>query len=158
MVALNEDGRPTEVPELICETDDDRRRFEEGARRRKSSQLLSMVEQSEQRYQEVIEFAAVPILLVDATSGRVQDANKEARALLGYSESELQEKTVWDLHAPAEQERAKALWQEVGQRGFGEARLDHLTASGEVLPLAVTSWVIPLPGRDLIQRVLRPTN
>ncbi|MBL4850271.1 MAG: PAS domain S-box protein [Planctomycetes bacterium] len=158
MVALGEDGRPTEVPELVCETDEERRRFEEGSRRRKSMQLLNMVEQSEQRYQEVIECAAVPIILVDATSGQLRDANKAARELLGYSEAELQQKTVWDLHAPAEQESAKALWQEVGKRGFAEATLDHLTAGGDVLRLAVTSWLIPLPGRDLIQRVLRPLD
>ena len=83
MVALGEDGRPTEVPELVCESEEDRRRFEEGARRRKHFQLLTLVEQSEQRYQEVIEYAAVPILLVDASGGQVRDANKQVRALLG---------------------------------------------------------------------------
>jgi PAS domain S-box-containing protein len=158
MVALGEDGRPTEVPELVCNSNEDRRRFLEGKRRRKRKQLMTLVEQSEQRYQEVIEYAAVPIILVDATTGQLQDANQGARSLLGYSEAELQQKTVWDLHAPEEQERAKALWQEVGERGFAEACLDHLTASGAVLRLAVTSWLIPLPGRDLIQRVLRPAE
>ncbi|MDX1413908.1 MAG: acyl-CoA thioesterase [Candidatus Promineifilaceae bacterium] len=33
-VALDEKGRPTPVPPLICETDDEKRRFEEGALRR----------------------------------------------------------------------------------------------------------------------------
>jgi uncharacterized protein (TIGR00369 family) len=33
-VALDENGRPTPVPSLICETEDQKRRFEEGAQRR----------------------------------------------------------------------------------------------------------------------------
>jgi acyl-CoA hydrolase len=33
MVALDADGRPTEVPPLLLETDEERRRFEEGHRR-----------------------------------------------------------------------------------------------------------------------------
>ena len=33
MVALDQDGRPTEVPPLLLESDEERRRFEEGRRR-----------------------------------------------------------------------------------------------------------------------------
>jgi acyl-CoA hydrolase len=33
LVALDQDGRPTEVPPLLLETDEERRRFEEGRRR-----------------------------------------------------------------------------------------------------------------------------
>jgi acyl-CoA hydrolase len=33
MVALDEEGRPTEVPRLILETDEDRRRHDEASRR-----------------------------------------------------------------------------------------------------------------------------
>ena len=34
-VALDRDGKPVEVPELLLETDEDRRRFEEGKAGRK---------------------------------------------------------------------------------------------------------------------------
>ena len=34
-VALDDDGRPTEVPRLACETEDDRRRYRDGAERRR---------------------------------------------------------------------------------------------------------------------------
>ncbi len=33
-VALDSDKKPTEIPRLICETEEDRRRFEEGKKRR----------------------------------------------------------------------------------------------------------------------------
>ena len=33
MVALDDDGKPTQVPELILETDDEKRRFREGEKR-----------------------------------------------------------------------------------------------------------------------------
>ena len=33
-VALGSNGKPTEVPSLICETEDEKRRFEAGKRRR----------------------------------------------------------------------------------------------------------------------------
>ena len=35
MVALGEDGRPTEIPPIVPETEEERRRFEEGQERRK---------------------------------------------------------------------------------------------------------------------------
>lgn len=44
-VALDEAGRPAQVPPLICETDDERRLFEEGAQR----QALRLARRREER-------------------------------------------------------------------------------------------------------------
>jgi len=41
MVALDESGKPTPVPSLICETNDEKRRFKEGQIRREHAKELA---------------------------------------------------------------------------------------------------------------------
>ena len=155
MVALD-DGAPTPVPPLICESGEDRRRNAEARLRREQQGVMTRVEESIERYYGVIDLAPVAILLIDAENGRIRHANHPACELLERSPAELNEITVWELHPDDQRDEAKAFWETAATTGFAEvAGLVHSTGSGARLPLSVSAWLIPLPTGPLIQRVLR---
>jgi len=156
MVALD-DGKPTPVPPLICESGEDQRRNAEARLRREQQGVMTRVEESIERYYGVIDLAPVAILLIDAENGRIRHANQPACELLERGPAELNEITVWELHPDDQRDEAKAFWETAATTGFAEvAGLVHSTGSGARLPLSVSAWLIPLPTGPLIQRVLRP--
>jgi len=152
MVALDDERRPTPVPRLECESDEDRRRFAEAARRRQRARLLRGAEESEARHRRLIDAAPTPIVLAEAEEGRLVDANSAARALLGREESALSEATLEGLFVTAAEGRA---FREATQRsGFAEG--EHaLELPGGARALRLTAALLPAPGVDLLQVVLR---
>jgi PAS domain S-box-containing protein/putative nucleotidyltransferase with HDIG domain len=52
---------------------------------------------SEERYQRLFETAQDGILILDASSGKILDANPFIAKLTGYSKEELMDKYIWDL-------------------------------------------------------------
>jgi PAS domain S-box-containing protein len=52
---------------------------------------------SEERYQRLFETAQDGILILDASNGKILDANPFISKLLGYSNEELFDKYIWDL-------------------------------------------------------------
>lgn len=158
MVAL-QDGKPTPVPPLICESEEDRRRNAEARLRREQQGVMTRIEESLERYYGVIDLAPVPILLIDADNGRVRHANHPACELLERTPAEFEQLTVWELHPDEQRDEAKDFWETAATAGFAEIDgLVHSTGSGNRLPLSVTAWLIPLPTGPLIQRVLRPPS
>ncbi len=156
MVAV-QDGKPTPVPPLVCETEEDRRRNAEARLRREQRGVMTRIEESLERYYEVIDLAPASILVIDAENGGVRHANHPACELLERSAAELGRLTVWELHPDKQRDEAKKFWETAATAGFAEiGGLVHTTGSGQELSLAVTAWLIPLPTGPLIQRVMRP--
>jgi len=155
MVAM-EGGKPTVVPSLVCETEDDRRRQAEAQMRNEQSRLADHVTQRAARHLDLIELAAVAMLIVDAETGRIHRVNDTAVTLLERQRGDLIGADVWSLHPDDEREIARELWEDTLSTGFGERVLVHCTPTGVCTQLRVTSWQIPLATGSLIQRVMRP--
>lgn len=151
-----EDGKPCVVPQLIAETEEDRRRYEEAQLRQEQRKLADHVAASAERYRDIVELAAVAIVIVDTRDGRIRRANQAACTLLGYPRESLVGMIVWDVHPDTERDAARALWAATVSEGFAESTLVHRRADGTEQRLAVTSWQIPLASGPLIQRVMRP--
>ena len=158
MVAVDAQGRPTPVPPLLCQTDEDRRRRAEASRRRQRNRLLKQVEESEEHYVQLLEGLDVAILVVDADRGMIQDANHQARQLLGISEEELASYAVWEIHGEGERERAQDLWNRAVRTGHAREMLDHRALDGAPAGLEVTAWLLPLASRRVVQWILRPLD
>lgn len=156
MVAVDDARRPTPVPPLVVESDEEQRRQAAAALRRRRTRLAEEIDAEEARFQALIEGTPVPVLLLDAATGQVEDANPAASALLGRDEAALRRLTADELLAPAAAGGGRALRDEVLRLGFAEAELLHLAGDGSPRPLRVTAWLLPRPGRRLVQQVLRP--
>ena len=150
MVALDDDGRPTPVPPLDCETDEDRRRFTEARRRRQRALLLRTAEESETRHRELIDAARVAIVLAEAEGGAVIDANQPARDLLDREEDA--QGALWTLFAS--EAEGRAVFDRAVEGGFVDGDYQVRTGAGDRV-LRVTAFVLPVPGSDLVQAVLR---
>ncbi|RPI95693.1 MAG: PAS domain S-box protein, partial [Chloroflexi bacterium] len=55
------------------------------------------LEESEARYRRLFETAKDGILILDGNTGRITDANPFLQDMLGYSESELIGKALWEI-------------------------------------------------------------
>ena len=63
----------------------------------KMSRAVTRMHESEVRYRRLFETAQDGILILDAQTGRVVDANPFLMELLGYSLHELQDKKLWEI-------------------------------------------------------------
>lgn len=60
-------------------------------------QAVARLKKTEVKYRKIFEAAPVPLLLINAVTATVEDANHQARALLGYSREELQNSSLEQL-------------------------------------------------------------
>jgi len=157
MVATCE-GQPRTVPALILETAEDRRRNAAATRRREQSRLQDHVAVHAPDAADIVDLAMVAMLIVDGEDGRIRRANGAASALLDRPRQELIDAMVWDLHPADQRQAAHELWEQTRALGYSERILVHCTPHGVCSKLRCTSWKIPLPVGDLIQRVMRPVD
>lgn len=60
-------------------------------------QTIGLIKKREEKYRKIFESAPAPLLLINAETANIEDANHDARALLGYSREELQKSNLPDL-------------------------------------------------------------
>lgn len=80
---------------------------------------------SEFRYQRLFETAKDGILILDADTGQITDANPFLLDMLGYSHVELLSKTFWEIGPNADMVAGRALFRQL--RDQKSARFKHLT-------------------------------
>lgn len=120
--------------------------------------LQQEAEESMQRYRSLFESAPDAVLLADAQTGQLLDANPAAERLTGRSRAELITLHQSELHPP----------NSIAQRDFlehvEEGKTGHwhpptevpvLSASGCVIPVEITSCVFRLGERQVIQGIFR---
>ncbi len=137
------------------------RRLNEGLERRvrertaRLEQALASLGESEERYRAMVERAAEGILLVDAATRRVLEANASYQDLLGYGPGELRGLTLYDL-VPYPRESMDCYVDRVRRRGSyvsGERR--HRRKDGSLVDVEVGASVIPYGGREALCIVVR---
>jgi PAS domain S-box-containing protein len=118
----------------------------------------------ERKYESLVETAPDAVLLVDAETRRVEEANEAARALLGRDEGTLVGTRVRDL-APAEQRRAhrRTFDRLVAADGPVERLADGSPMrvsrpDGTTVPVSVSASSVDLGGREHVQAVLRDVS
>jgi len=60
-------------------------------------QTIGLFKKREEKYRKIFEAAPAPLLLLNAASAKIEDANHDAQDLLGYSREELQKINLLDL-------------------------------------------------------------
>lgn len=86
--------------------------------------VLADLELSESRYRRLFEAAKDGILILDAETLKVIDANPFMTELLGYSTDELLGKELWEIGFWADKRASQAAYGELKEQGY--IRYDHL--------------------------------
>jgi PAS domain S-box-containing protein len=114
------------------------------------------VQTSEMRYQRLFESAKDGILILDANTQRIIDANAFMTEMLGYRHDEFLGKELWEIGLFGDKKASQAAYQELQQKGY--IRYDHLpleTKSGERAEVEFVSNVYQVGHRLIAQCNIR---
>ena len=87
-------------------------------------QMEEALRSSESRYRRLFETAQDGILIVDAGSGRIADANAFLMKMLGYSHEELLGRTIWEIGPFRDTILNQEAFRKLQNKGY--ARYEHL--------------------------------
>lgn len=121
-----------------------------------TSQLSSDLSVSERRYRRLFESARDGILILDAVSGKITDANPFMVKLLGYTREEFLGKELWEIGLLKDEAANKAAFLELRENGY--IRYEDLpleTSNGDRREIEFISNVYAEDGRDVIQCNIR---
>jgi PAS domain S-box-containing protein len=112
------------------------------------AQLYAATAESEVRYRSLFEDNLDGIVLTDAVSGQILEANAAFQQMVGYSLSELRQRRIFDLRAPQQQQQARDEWASHVGRGISRGRLvPYLTKDGRLVEAEFSARVIDLGAR-----------
>jgi PAS domain S-box-containing protein len=114
------------------------------------------IHESEERYRRLFEAAQDGILLLDAESGAITDANPFLLTMLGYSLTDLKGKQLWEVSPTFDSASNKAAFKELQQKGY--IRYDYLpleTKDGQKRQVGFVSNVYLVNGKKVIQCNIR---
>jgi PAS domain S-box-containing protein len=111
---------------------------------------------SEARYRRLFETAKDGILILDAQTGKIEDANPFLIELLGYSHAEFLGKQLWEIGAFKDITANKAAFEELQRTRF--MRYENLpleTKGGSQIEVEFVSNAYDVDGRQIIQCNIR---
>jgi diguanylate cyclase (GGDEF)-like protein/PAS domain S-box-containing protein len=114
------------------------------------------LEASEVRYRRLFETAKDGILLLDAETGQITDANPFLMEMLGYSYQELMGKKLWEIGAFKDIEASQIAFRELQEKEY--IRYEDLplqTKGGRRLEVEFVSNVYPVDNKKVIQCNIR---
>ena len=135
------------APDLILlaiEDDTDRKRSE------------AALHASELRYRRLFQTAKDGILILDADTGTIVDANPFMCGLLGYEHEDFLGKELWQIGLFKDQRANRAAYRELREKGY--IRYDHLpldTKSGRQVEVEFVSNVYQVDGHQTVQCNIR---
>jgi two-component system, sensor histidine kinase and response regulator len=111
---------------------------------------------SEVRYRRLFEAAQDGILLINARSGQIEDANPYLTTMLGYSHDELLGKRLWDVGAFVDIAKSTEMFERLQLEGY--VRYDDLplkTQNGKLISVEFVSNAYDCAGVRVIQCNIR---
>lgn len=119
-------------------------------------EAATAVEQSEEKYRHLFEFAEDSIFIVDTDTFRFLDVNRAAARRLGYTTGELIGKLVVDINAedlrPEETARRLERIREEGSLTFETV---HVRKDGSKLPVEISSRFVSYGNREVLESIVR---
>jgi PAS domain S-box-containing protein len=111
---------------------------------------------SELRYRRLFQTAKDGILILDAETGKIIDANPFMSGLLGYEHDEFLGQELWQIGLFRDQEGSRAAYRELREKGY--IRYDHLplkTKGGREVEVEFVSNIYPVDDRQVAQCNIR---
>lgn len=106
-------------------------------------------ERSLGRYRALSTHARDIILFVQASDGRILEANGAAEKAYGYSRQELLTLTVFDLHAPENRDTVREQMSQAATEGI-TFETTHLRSDGSLIPVEVDSQALMSENEDTV--------
>jgi PAS domain S-box-containing protein len=122
---------------------------------RRLAQAERELQKSEQKYRNLFEQASDSIFIIDPVTRRILDGNENAARRLGYTRAELLQLQVDAISSPAVVARNASIAQELLASGHIIFEHVHRRKDGSQIPVEVSSRVIDLDGRMVIQSQVR---
>ena len=119
-------------------------------------QAEAAMEHSEVRYRRLFQMAKDGILILDADTGKVIDANPFMTALLGYSHDEFVGKELWEIGLFRDIDESRAAYRELQENGY--LRYEHLpleSRSGQKVEVEFVSNVYEENNHQVVQCNIR---
>jgi PAS domain S-box-containing protein len=118
---------------------------------RSNAVRLGLIETQKINYESIIEQANDAMMVVDIVDGKVHQCNPSACRLLGYTKTELESKSLFELQPPELLEKSSRTVADVWeQKGLIFSDIPFVTASGERMPVECSARVAPFAGRPAI--------
>ena len=114
------------------------------------------LEESEQRYRRLFETAQDGMLILNADTGEIIDANPYIRDLLGFSKEELAGKRLWQIGTFQDVVENRDKFQKLVEKGY--IRYEHLslkTKSGEATSVELVSNTYKVNNQNIVQCSIR---
>ncbi|MCA9209408.1 MAG: PAS domain S-box protein [Planctomycetales bacterium] len=118
-------------------------------------QMADALGESERRYRRLMDNSNDAILIAEADSGRIIDANVRARQLVGHSLRELQRMQQADIHPAEEHDLFKIVFDQQRLRPGLVTELHVLHRSGRRVPVEISCSELGSSGQALVQTILR---
>jgi len=102
-------------------------------------------------YQSIIDQANDAMIVIDIVDGRIHQSNPSAAQLLGYTQKELEKRSLFDLHPKEDLDKSSSIVADVWEKGgLIYKDIPFITKSGELLPVECSAKVAPFAGRPAI--------
>ena len=119
-------------------------------------QAEATIKDSEVRYRRLFQTAKDGILILDADTGKVIDANPFMTTLLGYSHDEFLGKELWEIGLFRDIKESRAAYRELQEKGY--VRYEHLpleSRSGQKVEVEFVSNVYAEDHHQVVQCNIR---
>lgn len=120
-------------------------------RQRHVENRLKIVETEKSNYESIIDQANDAMFVIDIVDGRVHQCNPSAAQLLGYSKTELEKKTLFQLQPAELTEKSASTVADVWEKkGLIYKDIPFITKEGHIVPVECSAKVAPFAGRPAI--------
>ncbi len=132
------------------------RELREAINRQKRRQIELALRNSEEKYRKLVETAGDAIIVADAQTGILIDANQKAQEMLGMDKEKIIGMHQTQLHPKKEAKHYNDVFNDAVNRGndvINEVYLQH--KDGHRIPVEIRSSVTVVGGRKIIQGIFR---
>jgi PAS domain S-box-containing protein len=109
---------------------------------------------SEQKYSNLFKQSNDAIIVHDPT-GQILEINQRAVSQFGYARDEMLTMSVKDLHPPHAEETSRQALETIQREGYVKIEIDFVRKNGHTFTAEVSSSMLEVNGRHLIQGIVR---
>ncbi|NHJ49304.1 MAG: PAS domain S-box protein [Asgard group archaeon] len=125
----------------------------------KRKEMELKLKENEEKYRVLFEEAREGIILIDAKTGRIIDANPEFQLQTGRSLKNLQELSIWELRPDEKQELAKKMFFEIKKSGSGKSSdLELQKPDGKITSIEFATKAITIGKKNFLLSISRDVS
>lgn len=110
--------------------------------------------ESEEKYSNLFLYSNDAIIIHDF-EGNILDANKRVSDLFGYSKPEVLSLRIHNLHPHYAVDTSEWAFEKIKRHGLVSFEIDFLRKDGQVFPTEVSSNVLEIAGKKVVQKLIR---